>query len=196
MSRPRRTGAVLLAVVATAAFGACGSGSSAARGRSSGDRVAIDGTGSGTAVRSQATAYARCMRDHGIDFPDPTFDGEGRPRFPSSGAVASGAAAGGRVDAAREACESTWPGMEGRYPRSPEELARLRTALLAFASCMRDHGVGFPDPTFDRDGRPQLQRDAAASDHSPGDDPAFVAAARACRDQLGDRPVMGSANSP
>ena len=189
MSRTPRRRAVLMAVVATAALGACGSTSTAgggARSRTTQPEVAA-GTGDGTTVRTQAREYARCMRDHGVDFPDPTFDRDGRVELGTgTDARHAGGADPTATDSAREACESTWPGMEGRYPRTPAELARMRAELLAFAACMRAQGVDFPDPTFDRDGRPDL-----AHDHGS----AAPAAVQVCRDQLGDRPVMGHPGS-
>lgn len=192
MTRTRSRRAVLVAVVAAAALGACGSDAPAARERSAGGEVAVGGTGRGTAVRNQAAAYARCMREHGVDFPDPTFDGNGRPQFESSGVSGAAGATADAVDGAREACESTWPGMEGRYPRSPEELRRMRTALLAFASCMRGQGIDFPDPTFDREGRPVLRHaPEAGTDHGA----TFHRAAESCRDAMGGRPTMGGDGS-
>ena len=38
------------------------------------------------AARKALLKYARCMRGKGIDFPDPTFDANGRPQFTRNGA--------------------------------------------------------------------------------------------------------------
>ena len=65
-----RSPLLLLAVGAALALGACGSSD--------------DNGGSGSNAKSQddkafegALKYAKCMREHGIDMPDPTFDENG-----------------------------------------------------------------------------------------------------------------------
>lgn len=193
VARTAHPRAAVMSVVAAFALAACGSGATRSAPVRPPRAGAVVGAAAGTKVRGQALAYARCMRDHGVDLADPTFGADGRPRF---GSATSGTgttpAARAPSDAARAACESTWPGMEGRAPRSPEELGRVRAALVAFAACMRGHGLDFPDPTFDRDGRPRLEPDPGATPEQGGHDTRFDAAAQACRDRIGDRPVMGA----
>jgi hypothetical protein len=62
------------------------------------------------AVADQLLAFSKCMRDHGIDFPDPKFEGGGV-------SIGLGGPDGGTVDpnsdefkAAQEACGSDLPG--------------------------------------------------------------------------------------
>jgi len=62
------------------------------------------------ALADQLLAFSKCMRDHGIDFPDPKFDGGGA-------SIALGGPDGNDVDpnsdafkAAQEACASNLPG--------------------------------------------------------------------------------------
>ncbi len=66
-----------------------------------------------------------------------------------------------------------------------DEVAEERTdeeAMLVFAQCMRDNGVGeFPDPTTDADGNPAF--DVLGSDVEIGTDD-FTAAAEACSGEL------------
>jgi len=57
---------------------------------------------------------------------------------------------------------------------------------LAFASCMREHGVAMSDPSGDGG----VQLDAG------GDMAAFEAASTACRDQLGTPPAPEGAGTP
>jgi hypothetical protein len=58
--------------------------------------------------KQQALANARCMRAHGIDMPDPTFDANGRAslNFDKGSGVDPNSAA---FQAAQKACESTAP---------------------------------------------------------------------------------------
>jgi hypothetical protein len=64
----------------------------------------------------------------------------------------------------------------------------MKEQMLAFAQCMRDHGIDMPDPTFDADGRVKI-------DAGPGgvaelrDADAFNEAADACN-QGGDGPMI------
>ena len=63
----------------------------------------------------------------------------------------------------------------------------MQDAFLAFAKCMRGHGVSMPDPTFDANGRPQFQRPSGTTGAGGGprrDDPTFQAAETACRAKL------------
>jgi hypothetical protein len=62
-------------------------------------------------------------------------------------------------------------------------------AALAFAECMREHGIDMPDPQFDESGR-VTQRIDADSGVDPGD-PDFEAAQEACADELPGRPGQG-----
>jgi hypothetical protein len=38
------------------------------------------------AMRKNLLKFAKCMRSKGVDFPDPTFDANGRPQFTRDGA--------------------------------------------------------------------------------------------------------------
>jgi hypothetical protein len=106
--------------------------------------------------------WARCMRDNGIDVPDPdhgqvTVDGKGvSPE---------------QLQAAEEACEQ-WQRMaepeDGGTPLTAEE----KQSFLDHAQCMRDRGWNVSDPTFEG-GRveQQFRRGAttAPGDPAPGD---------------------------
>lgn len=105
--------------------------------------------------------FARCMREHGVDMPDPEPDG---------GMVIQGEPGDEEViEAAQEACqehlEDTLP--EGVGPDIPAE---QKEALLAAAQCMRDRGWDVPDPQFD--GGRVTQRMEADAGLDP-EDPAF-----------------------
>jgi hypothetical protein len=86
---------------------------------------------------AQELKFATCMRHHGEpDFPDPSANGvfslnDIDPNSP-------------QYEDAQKACQSLLP--KGAPP-SPAEQARLLEKALAFAKCMRSHGVvNFSDP--------------------------------------------------
>jgi hypothetical protein len=118
----------------------------------------------GNSKRRAATAFAACMRSHGVpDFPDPRQTSEGEViSIPDDDSA--------RFRSALQSCRSLLP--NGGVP-SAAERAQEREELLRFAACMRAHGVrDFPDPTFSN-----------GSPFPPGIDrssPRFAAAKRAC----------------
>jgi hypothetical protein len=123
-----------------------------------------------------AYEFAACMRKHGVsNFPDPRVStGNGSSKIAQ--AVPAGAAASPHFKSAQKACQGILPASQGGGPTPAQQQARKR-ALLAFASCLRTHGVPkFPDPN----GQGQLTLgtiNAAGVDlHAP----AFETAAKAC----------------
>ena len=123
-----------------------------------------------------AYQYASCMRDHGVSgFPDPhvtTTPGGG------SVAVAQGVPAGAvqspKFKAAQKACQGIIPGPGSR---GPDYQGPSKQTFLAFARCLRGHGVsGFPDPNAE--GRLTLQMISAAGVDLKA--PSFFTAANAC----------------
>lgn len=96
-----------------------------------------------------ALEWARCMREHGIDVPDPDFGNGGvgiRVRGQGSNPNSE------KFRRAQEACGTPF-GREGPPALSEEERQELQDAMLAFARCMREHGVDMPDPEFGEEGR-------------------------------------------
>lgn len=105
-----------------------------------------------------AYAYARCMRAHGVpDFPDPqvtTSANGGSIRM----AVPSAAGNSPNFKPAQKSCRGILP--PPSKGSSSDDQAH-RQALLAFAHCLRSHGLaGFPDPNHD--GQLTLQMISAA----------------------------------
>ena len=132
-------------------------------------------------------AYTECMREHGVDLPDPRPTGDGRDAVvavevdPSSDEFRE----------AQEACEPIMEEAMGDLEIDPEREAEMREELLAFTECMREQGVDMPDPVFGEGGRVEVEMQAA-SPVEPGDEPAaapdsdeFRAAEEAC---AGERP--------
>ena len=135
-------------------------------------------------------SYSACMREHGVDTPDPTFDGKGASVIMSAAAPADsggGAAFGGPDDetfkAAAEACQSIMDAVEQSMPKpSAEEEAKMCDNALKFAQCMREHGVDMPDPTFDSTGKSSAIIKGEGDDSGPPVDvDKFNEAASACQ---------------
>jgi hypothetical protein len=96
------------------------------------------------AASSQAVAYSRCMRAHGVpDFPDPAGRA-GVPKVTPQQAGVSNA----RFQAAQRDCAPL-------LQPPPAQAPQIMTGLLKFARCMRSAGIpAWPDPTTDRSGQP------------------------------------------
>jgi len=108
-----------------------------------------DGPPSNEEFQDAALEYAQCMRDHGIDMPDPEFSGEGGVQM----SMPEGADHD-EVEAADEECH---PIMEEAVPEGeamdPEQQAEMQDQLLEVAQCMREQGYDMPDPEVDDSGR-------------------------------------------
>jgi hypothetical protein len=170
----------LLALAATAALalGACGSsdddssGGAAAKGQDK----AFDG----------ALKFAKCMREHDVDMPDPT-------KGPNGGILQRmGGKPGdrerldqGTVAKAQKACEHFMEVGGGPAP-DPAEQAKRQDAFVAYARCMRGHGIDMPDPKFE--GNKVSMRIGKPGDHNtPNPESAtFKAAEKACHPMLGE----------
>jgi hypothetical protein len=80
-------------------------------------------------------AFAKCMRDNGIDMPDPDPNATGM----SLPAVKAGDA--DKASKAMEACKKYAPANIAN-PDDPQ----VKADRAAMAKCMREHGVDMPDP--------------------------------------------------
>ena len=88
--------------------------------------------------------FAQCMREEGINFPDPTFDIDGNPQFDNVDVE--------NEDEFEEAftnCEDILRNaLPEQFDLDPEVEAALVDASLEFSQCMREEGISnFPDPT-------------------------------------------------
>jgi hypothetical protein len=93
---------------------------------------------------SQALAFSRCMRAHGVsNFPDPQSGSGGGVQLsigPNSGIDPRSRS----FQAAQSSCRKFAPGI-GKV--SAHASAQARAHLLQISECMRAHGIsGFPDP--------------------------------------------------
>ena len=98
-------------------------------------------------------AFTECMRDHGVDMPDPQPAGDGEGRVITMQGEEMDRE---RFEEAQEACEPLMEAVVGEIEHDPEREAEIREQMLEFAQCMRDHGIDMPDPTFSDDGLVEL----------------------------------------
>jgi hypothetical protein len=126
-------------------------------------------------------AYVECMREHGIDMPDPEFTSDGGVIMRSVGGEDDGPGLSGGPGDTRWAeahgdCEHFFGAQVGEI--DPEEVARSQEQALAFARCMREHGVDMPDPQFTADGGISIM--IGGPDGGPMDADVFQEAQTAC----------------
>jgi hypothetical protein len=174
----RPLAAALLAACALA-VAACGGDDATDGASSAADRS--------SEARDAQLKYAQCMRDHGVDMPDPTFGSGGRstqigpdldiPR--------------GKFREAEQACKKYLDAIEPPE-LSEEQQQEFRDAALAHSRCMREHGIeNFPDPTFGEDGRAEVRIEAGSGFDE--NDPDVKEAMEACEDKMPQRPSGESA---
>jgi hypothetical protein len=135
------------------------------------------------------------MRKHGVpNFPDP--DSKGRIKV-TSGVSKDGRKFGVDVNSpqfrkAQKACASLLP--NGGRPSAQEQAKEIQQAL-AFAKCMRSHGVPtFPDPKTSPDGG-ILQTIGGKGGADPSS-PQFKAAMQACRKLVPGSPLANAGPPP
>lgn len=193
--RSHRLPVLLLLAAGLATGAACGgSGSGSNNGvasiKTASDKSA-DSDGAGNDKKGETNpedamlAFARCMREHGIDMPDPDTSGGGTGVVTFSAAAPAGGALDGDTDKFQEADKACRDllGDAGPMNMSPEQQQEMQDQALAFSRCMRDHGVNMPDPTFDGEGHVMMSiGDDNGIDPS---DPKFEDAQQACGSTFG-----------
>lgn len=124
-------------------------------------------------------AFSACMRDGGVDFPDPVVDSEGNVGFDLTAMRDLGEVDEAELEAAFEQCAQYLEGVNFGFERVFE--TEFQDEVVVFAGCMRENGIDMPDPDFSgiMEGRPLF----------PGwepelDDPDFEVAFEACEDLL------------
>jgi hypothetical protein len=128
--------------------------------------------------------YAKCMREHGVDMPDPQTNGDGGGVTIT---ISGGPKNEAQMNAAQEACKQYMPNGGAPPSMSPEQIEQMRK----FAQCMREHGVQMADPDPNNGGisignkpAPGPSESAGGMKAGPPDDPNFKAAEEACKDKL------------
>jgi len=132
--------------------------------------------------------FAKCMREHGVDVPDPQA-GEGGMVMIGPGPGAGGDTGGfstsgppAGFEDADKACRHFIEGLigDGPGPLDPKEQDRA----LKFAKCMRDNGVDMPDPDFSGGGIKVTIGTPGSGGIDPGSE-TFQAAQKACGSLFG-----------
>lgn len=161
--RPRPLAALALLAVIVAG---CGSATAGGGNRN---------TSSTATARDKGVKFAECMRSNGVSgFPDP--DASGRLTID---AVANGSSIDTNSATFRQAM-SACKNLEPPGFTGPKVTPQLRTARLAFARCVRDHGVpDFPDPAPNG---PLLDTRRIPSANTPAGMSALHAAMSKCAD--------------
>jgi hypothetical protein len=146
-------------------------------GKSGGDGGVATAGGSAKPSASAANAdlsdadrqlkFTQCMRDNGIDMPDPDPANAGKIQLGPD-------ADPQKVKAAMDKCRQYMPG-GGRAPKlDPGQAEQMRK----FSQCMRDNGIpNFPDPQPDG----TMQIDIGALGIKDRDDPTLKAAQEKCQ---------------
>ena len=122
--------------------------------------------------------FAQCMRENGIDMPDPTpgggmrISGEGVPKD--------------QMEAAQSACQK-WMDMAEPDDAGHEMSEDEKQQFLDMAACMRDRGYNFPDPTFEGGGVTQRIEKPEGDEPGP-EDPAFEQDMEDCHAEAGLEP--------
>jgi hypothetical protein len=151
-----------------------------------------------TETRKAFVAFARCMREHGVDMPDPKVtSGEGGGTLIEVGGPGGGSGERGpnpdspTFKRAEKACHKYIKDVTDTAPGKgdPEQEKAMRRSALKFARCMRAEGIDFPDPQFEGGGVTQRLPESAA------DSPRFEAAQRRCAKKAGG-PLIGKGGGP
>ena len=163
----------MLLPLAVAAMFATGCSSSGGGGDEAG--------GGSSDPQEAALAYAKCMREQGIDVPDPKVDGDGGGGMVQLGPGGPMGEDPEAFEAAQEACAEYLPDMGGEGPIGTLTEAD-KEQMLKFAECMREQGIDMRDPDFSsgNDGAIELE----APPGSLGNEK-FEAATQACQEFLG-----------
>jgi hypothetical protein len=181
----RRRAGLLAAALACLALAAAACSSAASPGAGAGP------AGGGVSAKRSGLAFSRCMRAHGIsDFPDPDSNGE------------LGVSGGGdltitnpKFQAAQKACQALMP-----FQLTPAQRAKVYSAGLKYAACMRGHGIiNYPDPKPLGSG-PATQQGGSQGGSGGSQNgtnginpntPRFIAADKACRHYMAGVPGAG-----
>jgi hypothetical protein len=154
-------------LMALAGCGTAGGGDDIAS--AGGPRSSTKASNEQASDEDKAFKFVDCMREHGIDLPDPEPNGKGGFKF---GLAESGVDLSSKTfQDAFGACRDLAPFGE-RLKNNPELMDQLRQ----LAKCMREHGVDMPDP--DPNGG---LADMAGIDR---DSPEFRQALEACKDKV------------
>lgn len=124
--------------------------------------------------------FAQCMREHGVDVPDPESGGDGGLRFELQGQVDDQ-----DFQEAQEACR---PILEDAIPEGDRpDPAEVRDQLHEMTECLRDRGYDVPEPQIFGPGDEPPDEPPAPSKELEDlmDDPEFQQAQEECSEEAG-----------
>ncbi|MFF2198264.1 hypothetical protein [Streptomyces sp. NPDC058157] len=160
------TGLALLVTACTGAGTSSGGGKDDSAQHNAGASGKGDGTTGGTGTSGKdadkALQVRKCLREHGVDAPDPQPGQDPRGMTLGTGGEDPEA-----VKKAFEACGMQAPGT-GEMPQADKDKA------LKWAKCMRDNGVDVPDPEF-------KGNSTSATKIPEGQEQAFAEAQKKCQ---------------
>jgi hypothetical protein len=137
-------------------------------------------------VREAQVKFAECMRENGVDMPDPQAGGKQTFKVGGDSGISPE-----EFERASKACEKYRKDI--RPELTEEEQQEFKENALAHARCMREHGIDFPDPTFDAEGGARVRLPGGSGKLNP-EDPKFKAAEEACGDLMGKGPSKTDVN--
>ena len=163
----RRRGSLALATVAAAGvvvLAACSAGpTGTALPGATGDATPETSASAALDPEDALLEYAQCMREHGVDVPDPV---DGRLKVDGRGLAPE------EMEAAESAC-AEWLEMAESHDTGRQLSEDEKQAFLDQAQCLRDLGWNVSDPVFDSDGGVEQQfgksKDPQPGDPEPGD---------------------------
>jgi hypothetical protein len=183
-----RPAAVLLLILLAAGAAGCGGDAPAA------ELASLEGATTTTPAPAEAAAaqtldleeallaFSACMREEGVDFPDPQVDAQGNLELVSlmaqAGRLVSDAGDEQALRDAANACRGHLAGVVLRF--ASLDRTEMEDRLLAYAGCMREHGFDLPDPDFST-GRPGLGGPFPGVGRDIFEDPDFLEANESCQ---------------
>lgn len=139
----------------------------------------------------KALAFADCMRDEGIDWPDPTTNADGSID-PLGGQTLRDLAATDGPESIQAAGDVCAPLLDGAsfLPDDDGFDAETQDSLVEFAECLRDNGLDVDDPDFSAGAGPEALATMFGPDFDPND-PENSAAIDECSALFAGGPVGG-----
>ena len=133
----------VLVLVAAACGGGGGNGDGVASLEGSDTTVSMEQIEVDT--EQQLLRFAACMREQGVDLPDPTVDIDGNVQLEPPPGFDPAADTGQLIEAAGE-CREYLEGVALGF--EDIDLVAVTDTLVEFAACMRANGFDLPDPDF------------------------------------------------
>jgi hypothetical protein len=185
MRKPITTALPLVFVALLGLLGtACGGDDDDGGGEAASGSDGGGGDGGGNqSMEDAAVEYAECMRENGIDMPDPQVS-DGRVRVGGPGGGGAGFDPNSEeFQAAQEACQSILQEAGGQQGQAdPEQVAEMRDRAAAMGDCMRSRGYeDFEDPQVDDNGGIRMTGNGPEN----GDDEQFQTDLSECEEESG-----------